>query len=106
MGITPVNDHVMLRPLLHSDIRAKEIMARSGLYLAKPDNKMTSFEGIPSQGIVYALPEGYTGELKIGARVVFSETAPKGFKHEGVVLFPIAIDKIIAEVVDDTEKSS
>lgn len=106
MGITPVNDHVLVEPILHSEQRAKEIMERSGLYIPKPDNKTHSFEGIPSQGLIYALPADYSGPLKVGMHIVFSEAAPKGFKYDDRTLFPIAIDKIVAEVKNDAEKSS
>lgn len=103
LEITPVNGRALIAPILHSEARAKEVMDRSGLYLVKPDNKLHSFEGIPSQGIIRALPAEYYGPLRVGMRVVFSEEAPKGFKHNDEVLFPIDIDKIVAEVVNDDE---
>lgn len=101
MNITPVAGRALIEPILHSEARAKEVMDRSGLHLTKPDNKLNSFEGIPNQGVVYALPDAYEGPLTVGMHVVFVENAPRGFKHDDRVLFPIDLDMIIAEVVND-----
>lgn len=103
MKFKPTSGNVALRPILPSEARADEVRKRSGLYLPKPTNSGGSFEGIPSQGIIFALPDEYDGDLKIGDRVVFSEQAPKGFKFEGETLFVFKLEQIVArvEVTDD-----
>lgn len=97
MNITPAPGMVLVRPVLASEERAAEIQKRSGLLIPKPDNKH-SFEGVPNQGIIYAIDPNYTGELKVGARVVFDEKAPKGFKWDDFTLFPLKIEQIVAEI--------
>lgn len=98
MSFRPLAGNVALRPLLQSEARAAEVMERSGLHMPKPTNSDGFFEGIPNQGIVYALPAAYKGELKINDRVAFSEQAPKGFKFEGQALFVIKLEQIVAKV--------
>ncbi len=101
--ITPTAGHVLVTPILWTEIRAAELKKRSGLLLAQPDNKHT-FEGIPNQGTVVALPDGYEGDLKVGAHVVFAENNPKGFKDPEDperTLFALKFEQIIAEVLND-----
>lgn len=99
-GLIPVSGNLFVRPVLASEERAEAIAKRSGLLIPKPDNKH-SFEGVPNQGIIYALPADYSGSLKVGSRVVFDEKAPKGFKWDGFTLFPLKIEQIVAEVAQN-----
>lgn len=95
--ITPAPGKLLVRPVLASEERAEAIRKRSGLYIPKPDNKH-SFEGVPNQGIIYAIDPEYSGDLKVGVRVIFNENQPKGFKWDDFTLFPLDIDQIVAIV--------
>lgn len=99
MPLVPINDTALIEPKLRSAKFADEVMARSGLYMPKPENTQHSFEGIPNEGDIFALPADYSGELKVGMRVVFKENRPAGFKFDGHKLLPIKIDNIEAELL-------
>ena len=104
--LRPSSGKVLVTPYLPSQARADEVHARSGLFIPKPTNSGGSFEGIPSQGYVYALPEGYDGPLVAGMRVVFSEKAPKGFKNPEdpeQTLFALDLDQIVASIEEGAE---
>ncbi len=103
MGLVPPADKVLLTPYLPSKARADAVHRRSGLLIARPTNSGGSFEGIPNQGYVAALPEAYDGELQLNDHVAFSETAPKGFKNPEdpkQVLFCLQLDQIIGKIVE------
>lgn len=107
MALIPLAGRVVLTPYLHSDIFADELKRRSGLYVVKPDNKH-SFEGTPSVGTVIALPDGYDGELRVGGLVVFSESAPKGFKDPDDnkrTLFVLDLTQVVA-TMDGADEST
>lgn len=100
--ITPTNGNFLIEPIIRTEQETKELrdrLAKSGLYAAdiKPDNK-TKFEGVPNQGIIRYIPEGYEGELKAGMHVVFDESTPQGFKHDGMSLFAIKDFQIVAVI--------
>ena len=97
--IRPVDGNVLVEPTMPSKKRAQEVMDRSGLYMAKPDNKTTSFEGIPKTGVVYSLPDSYDGPLSEGMTVVFDDQKPKAFKWEDKTIFRVSLDRILAEVL-------
>lgn len=102
--LTPTPGKVLLTPYLHSEAFADEVKKRSGLLMVKPDNHTGRFEGLPNQGFVVALHDDYRGPLKVGARVVFSENNPKGFKNPEdpkQTLFALDLDQIIAELTND-----
>jgi hypothetical protein len=99
--VTPLAGFVIVEPILPSEARAAEVKARSGLLVAKPSNSGRSFEGLPNQCRVVALPKGYKGTVKRGKRYVMSEKSPQGFRHDGRVLFHLEQKQIIAEVIDD-----
>lgn len=96
--ILPIHGKVIVEPILPSEARAADVKKRSGLLIAPPSNSGRSFEGIPNQCRVFALPVGYKGSIKRGKRYVMSEKKPQGFKHEGKTLFCLEQDQIIAEV--------
>lgn len=99
--LSPTSGKVLITPYLHSEAFAAEVKARSGLFMVKPDNHKGSFEGLPNQGFVVALADDYRGPLKIGARIVFSENNPKGFKNPEdpkQTLFALDLDQIVAEI--------
>lgn len=100
MQITPVNNNFLVEPILRTAAETDELRKRagkSGLLIAetKPDNK-NKFEGIPNTGTIRYLPESYKGELKVGMHVVFAIDKPNGIKHEGVALFAIKQEEIVA----------
>lgn len=99
-NIKPTKDNVLIELILRSQVFADAVHKRSGLYVPPPENKMHSFEGIPNEGIVFALFDGYAGPLKVGDRVVFNESNPKGFKFEGHKLLPVKVDQIMG-VIDE-----
>lgn len=96
--LQPIGNNVIVEPILQSEARAADVKARSGLLLAKPTNSGQSFEGIPNQCRVVALPKKYKGPIKVAGRYVMSEKAPKGFKHEGKTLFYLEQEQLVAEV--------
>lgn len=108
MAVVPVNDNFLIEPRLHSELKTEQLrkqVAKSGSGLlipdSKPDNTRHDFEGVPNQGIIRYVPEGYAGELKVGLFVVFAEANPKGFKdpdNPKVTLFPIKSDQIVAVI--------
>lgn len=100
--IHAVNGYILIQPIFPREQEQKEMaerLAKSKILMAesKPDNK-NSFEGVPTQGYIRFLPEGYKGNLKAGMHIVFDEKSPQGFKHEGVTLFSIKQDQIVAVV--------
>lgn len=104
--ITAVNGNFLIEPVLRTDQENKELRERlekSGLLMPdnanRPDNK-TKFEGVPNQGIIRYMPEGYAGELKVGMHVVFDENTPQGLKYEGMTLFAIKDFQIVAVVLE------
>lgn len=108
MKLTPVNGNFLVEPRLHSQVKTEQLRERveksgSGLLIPdiKPDNTKHDFEGIPNQGIIRFLPEGYDGELAVGTMIVFDEQNPKGFKWDGMTLFPIKRDQIVGVFADD-----
>lgn len=102
MALVPTAGHVIITPYLASQVRADAVKKRSGLLIAPPTNhKDGGYEGIPNQGYVVALPDGYDGTLQLGDRVVFSENQPKGFKDpddEKRPLFALQLDQILATI--------
>ena len=88
---------------MRSDKQAEEVMDQSGLYLPKPGNTMHSFEGIPNQGTIFAVPDAYDGHFNIGMVVLFNDDTPQVFKHDGHKLFTVDISKIVAEVNHDVK---
>lgn len=91
MTLLPLEGCVLLKPYLPSKIqRAK--LAKAGLHMVEP-----KFEGVPNQGFIEALPAGYDGTLKIGDRVVFIDSRPRGFK---VTLNDEKIKLITVEIVN------
>lgn len=100
--IKPINGNVLVKPLFHSQAQIDDMKKRlPGFEFAKPkpDEKHT-FEGVPNQGYIHALPADYGGDLKVGQRIIFSETSPKGFKHEGEKLLSVRLDQVIATIND------
>jgi hypothetical protein len=105
--LTPTNGNYMIEPRLHSDIKTQELrkrMAKSGLLTPdiKPDSK-TTFEGIPNTGTIRFVPADADPNLKVGMVVVFDEPKPHGFKWEGMTLFPIKREQIIAGLIEDDD---
>lgn len=101
--LSPTSGHVLVTPYLHSQKFADEVKARSGLLMVKPDNHKGSFEGLPNQGFIVALPEDYRDHLKVGMHIVFAENNPKGFKNPEdpkQTLFALQLDQIVAEVTE------
>ncbi len=97
--IHPLPGMVAVEPILHTRDFADTVQKRSGLFIPPPDNK-NSFEGVPSQCRIYALPDDYKGDLKVGGRYVMKEKQPKGQKIAGKKLFFIELDKIIAVIAE------
>lgn len=96
--LRPLSGKILVEPILRSEVEAAAVKSRSGLFIPPPDNKLNSFEGMPNEGRVYALPDDYDGELKVGDHVIFSEMTPKGFKHDGKKLFPLELKQIVATI--------
>ena len=93
----PVAGSVLLEPVLQRAEWAENVEKRSGIIIPPPDNKH-SFEGVPNQGIVFSLPDGYDGPLQVGMRVLFDDKNPHGFKHDGKPIIRIKLENILAEV--------
>lgn len=91
--LVPLPGTVLVEPLLRHEAMQDDIQNRiSGFLMAKPE-----YEGIPNVGTVYALPEGYVDDhIKVGARVLFNENQPKGFKFEDRKLFRLQLEQIVA----------
>lgn len=105
--IHAVNGYILIEPILPTQQETEQLKKRlekSGLLVAesKPDNK-SKFEGVPTQGYIRFLPEAYDGNLEAGMHIVFDEKSPAGFKHEGMVLFSIKQDQIIAVVFPEVD---
>lgn len=92
---------VLIEPYFNSKALAAEVKKRSGLEVAKIRDNKTSFEGVPNQGFIYALPADYHGELRLGQLVIFRNSNPKGFMWEGKTLFPLELDQILGIVKED-----
>lgn len=101
-NIKPANGRVLIELVLRSQAYAEAVHKRSGLFVPPPENKMHSFEGIPNEGVVFALPDDYNGPLQIGDRVIFNESNPKGFKFEGHKLLPVDVDQIMGVIDADS----
>ncbi len=108
MALTPVNGYYFVEPQLHSDRKTEELRKRvaesgSGILIPdhKPDNTRHDFEGIPCFGTIRFVPADADPNLPVGMRVVFKEDNPKGFKWEGMKLFPLKAEQIVAGLVED-----
>lgn len=94
MQIVPLKNKVAIEIILYSDARQKEIQKTiPGFQLGKAE-----FEGLPNQGLVYALPGGYSGPLVLGDHVVFKTQNPKGHRVDGKTIFVIEQSEVIAKV--------
>ncbi len=89
----PIPGYVLLTPFSERDNFADDLKARTGLHMPTAE-----FKGIPNQGIVYALPHDYDGELKKGDRVVFNDKAPQGVNFEGIKVIRIKLTDVQAVV--------
>lgn len=99
MKLVATKNNVLIEPILNSTVRANEAAKRSGLIIPRPQNKLMDFEGIPNQGSIYSLAPDYEGELAVGDHVVFiRDEKPTAIKHDGLKLFRIPVDKIVAKV--------
>jgi len=95
VGITPLRDRVLVRPLSESELEGK---TASGIII--PD---TIDKEKPEQGEVIAVGEGEydDGQLvpmpvSVGDRVVFSKYGYDEIKHEGEEYFIVKSDNILA----------
>lgn len=91
MMVTPKNGYVCIEIKKFSDKRAQEIKKKTGLELVSPE-----YEGLPTEGIVYMLPENYEGELEAGLHVVYKEQNPKGYRVDGKEVLFTKEENIIA----------
>ena len=108
MVLKPVNGYYFVEPILQSTAKTEELRKRagkSGLLIPdhKPDNTRHDFEGIPVMGTIRFVPDDADPGLTVGMTVVFNEQNPKGFKWEGMTLFPLKHDQIIAGLLEDAE---
>lgn len=103
MALIPRAGTVLVTQHLQSEAEAADLrkrMAKVGLL--GPQKVTKEFEPIPSVGFIWALPEGYSHDyIKVGAKVVFKEQNPKGFKWEGEKLLSLDLEQIVAVVLDD-----
>lgn len=98
--LIPAKGRVIVKVYLRSKAEAEAVQKRSGLLIpTQKDNKHT-FEGVPNEGFIYALPDDYSGPLKLGQHVVFDEDSPKGFKWQGETMFALKTDQIAAIIED------
>lgn len=94
--IQPMPGKLIIEPYLHSEALAADVKKRSGLLIEPRHDNKSSFEGIPNQGYIYALPPAYSGELKQGMLIVFDEKSPKGFVYDDRKLLAINLDQVVA----------
>jgi co-chaperonin GroES (HSP10) len=95
---TPLAGKVLIKQMLRSEFQQEDVQKRiKDFLIEKP-----KWQGVPTVGTVYALPDGYSDKyIKVGARVIFSEQHPQGFKWEELKLIPIAIKDVAAVFLDD-----
>lgn len=83
MGLVPARGLVFVEPEL------REEKTGSGLHI----HYGQKLQGIPTIGTVRFIAEDITS-VKVGDRVIFNESNPTGYKHEGVGLLVIKIDQV------------
>lgn len=87
-----LNEQIILKPILRSEVRANDLKSRTGLLIAKPE-----MEGTPNQGEVYLIGEGVSN-VSPGQTVVFDNREYDSFKYDGQKLFRIHKDKVMAVI--------
>lgn len=110
MALIPTNGNYMIEPQLHSTRKTEELRKRvaesgTGILIPdhKPDNTKHDFEGVPCIGTIRFVPPDADPNLPVGMVVVFSEQNPKGFKWDGMTLFPIKREQIVAGLVEGSD---
>jgi len=94
--IKPTRDKILIEILTIGDKRAQDAAAKiPGFEIPDPE-----FQGIPNQGRIYAIGEDAELEAAVGDMVIFRETKPRGFKHEGLKLFAVYPSQVIARIED------
>lgn len=91
--IKPLPNRIIVEIVTRSDAR-REAAALAGITL--PD---APTEGVPNEGIVYAVPPGVDPEIQVGRRVFFKEELPKGFRIDGRPLLGLWESQILGVAV-------
>lgn len=91
--IKPAAEYILVEPITRGEQRRREIESRSALLVPDPPA-----EGPPNMGVVYAIGSDISLDISVGETVVFREDSPKGFEWEGVKLFPLRAEQILAKI--------